>query len=66
MPESPQVKICGDFGYEKKGILMRNRRRRYKRKLVLAAVVIVAAVALYKPEYAENAARAFLLLIGAM
>lgn len=41
------------------------KRKKYKRKMFLLAIVIVAIVAVVKPEYAENAARAFLLLIGA-
>ncbi len=35
-----------------------------KRWLIIAAAVIVAAVSLFKPEYAENVARAFMLIIA--
>lgn len=38
--------------------------KRYKFKLFAVAAVVVAIVALIKPEYAENVARAFLLLFG--
>ena len=32
--------------------------------LMLVAVIVVAVVALFKPEYAENVARAFMLIIA--
>lgn len=38
--------------------------KRYKYRILVFATLVVAIVALIKPEYAENVARAFLLLIG--
>ena len=40
------------------------RIKKYKKHLVAVAAVVLAAVCLFKPEYAENVARAFMLLIA--
>lgn len=37
-----------------------------KRYLIITAIAVVAIVAFVNPEYAENVARAFALLIGVM
>lgn len=37
---------------------------KYKLKIFLVAALVVAIVALIKPEYVENVARAFLILLG--
>ena len=40
------------------------RSKKYKKRLIAVAAVVLAAVCLFKPEYAENVARAFMLLIA--
>ena len=40
--------------------------KRCKWKLVCLAVIVVAVVAFFNPEYAENVARAFMLIIAGM
>ncbi len=37
---------------------------KYKLKMIVAAAVVLAVVSFFKPEYAENVARAFMLLLG--
>ena len=37
--------------------------KKYKLTLIFLAFIVVAIIAMVKPEYAENAARAFMLLI---
>lgn len=46
------------------GLFLMTKLKRYKLHLLLVAAVVVAIVALIKPEYAEDVARAFMLLIG--
>lgn len=40
------------------------RIRKYKKHLIALAALVLALVCLFKPEYAENVARAFMLLIA--
>ena len=40
------------------------RLKKYKKRLIAVAAVVLAAVCLFKPEYAESVARAFMLLIA--
>lgn len=40
------------------------RLSKHKWKLVCLAAVVVAVVAFFKPEYAENVARAFVLILA--
>ena len=40
------------------------RLKKYKKRLIAVAVVVLALVCLFKPEYAESVARAFMLLIA--
>lgn len=37
---------------------------KYKKRLIILAVLIIGIVALIAPEYAENVARAFMLIIA--
>ena len=37
---------------------------RHKKYLILIAIIVVCIVALIAPEYAENVARAFMLIIA--
>ena len=37
---------------------------KHKWKIICLAAIVVAVVALFKPEYAENVARAFMLIIA--
>ena len=39
---------------------------KHKWKIICLAAIVVAVVAFFKPEYAENVARAFMLLIVGM
>ncbi len=43
---------------------MKYLNRKYKLVLIITAVAIVTAVSLWRPEYAENVARAFVLLLA--
>lgn len=36
----------------------------YKKRLLLVAAFVLAVVSIWRPEYAENVARAFVLLLG--
>ena len=38
--------------------------KKYKKRLIAVAALVLALVCLCKPEYAENVARAFMLLIA--
>ena len=40
------------------------RIKKYKKHLIALAALVLALVCLFKPEYAENVARAFMLLIA--
>lgn len=40
------------------------RIKKYKKHLIALAVLVLAVVSFLKPEYAENVARAFMLLIA--
>lgn len=37
----------------------------YKKRLLILAAFVLVVVSLWRPEYAENVARAFVLLLGA-
>lgn len=37
---------------------------KYKLSLILISLIVVSIVAIVKPEYAENVARAFMLIIA--
>lgn len=39
------------------------RLKKVKMYLILVAVAVLSAVSFFKPEYAENVARAFMLLL---
>ena len=40
------------------------RLKKYRRYLIAVAALVLALVCLFKPEYAESVARAFMLLIA--
>ena len=40
------------------------RLKKYKKRLIAVAALVLALVCLFKPEYAESVARAFMLLIA--
>ena len=43
-----------------------SKLKKYKFPLIAVAAVVLAAVSILKPEYAENVAGAFMLLIAGM
>ena len=46
--------------------VMVKKLTKHKWKIICLAAIVVAIVAFFKPEYAENVARAFMLLIVGM
>lgn len=44
---------------------MSHKIKKYRCYLLIAGVLVLSAVSFFKPEYAEEVARAFVLLCGA-
>ena len=45
-------------------VVMVKKLTKHKLMIICLAAIVVAVVALFKPEYAENVARAFMLIIA--